>query len=193
VARQGARAVASNVLCLAMEQAKVSGKIPGTLQIGSLSVPVDAGGFAEINPLAHDYVERISLGQLMLQTERSERGSISTILDAKFRGKLVAVQSGGRQGAEGVAAIRNRLTECSAPIEVSIACVLLAATLPWWSGDRRMRAVLAFMALCGWALLALAIYQEFQIAAPLLPVVLLPVLALIPPGLNKIEQGELPP
>jgi hypothetical protein len=187
VGRQGAHAVASNVFCLAAQQSKVSGKVPGVVRFDSASVPVDDHGFTKINPLARHYAEHISLGQLMLQTERSEGGSISTILDSKFRGRLVAVQLTGSVSAEGTAAILNNLTGQSAPFAVSVVCVLLAAWLPWWSANRRMRALLAFMACCGWTLLALAAYQEFQMVVPLLPAVLLPALGLIPPSSNKSQ------
>lgn len=187
VARQGARAVASNVLCLAAQGSKASGEVPGVVQVGSSSVPVNADGFATINVLAGNYVERISIGQLMLQIERGESGSISTILDSKFRGRLVAVQPAGSPLAAGAAAILNHLTKRPAPFAVSIACVLLAASLPWWSRDRRTRALLAFMACCGWALLALALYQEFQMVSPMLPAILLPALALIPQSSNKSQ------
>ncbi|MGH8046437.1 MAG: hypothetical protein ACREKL_04255 [Chthoniobacterales bacterium] len=187
VARQGAHAVASNVLCLAAEKSKISGGVPGDVQAGSMLVPVDSAGLTKINPIAREYVERIPIGQLMLETERSEGGSISTVLDAKFRGRLVAVQAAGQNSAEGTAAILNHLVERPVPDVIPAACVLLAALLPWWSATRRGRVMLAFVACCGWALLALAVYQEFQMAMPLLPATLLPLLALIPPGSNKAK------
>jgi len=192
VSRHGAHAVASNVLCFAMGSAVVSGSAPGSVQVGPRSIPVDAMGCTIINPVARNYVDTISFGQLMLQTERSESGSISTVLDSKFRGKLVAVQAAGGHGAEGAAAMLNNLTERPAPFAASIACVLLAASLPWWSAVRKTRVALAFMACCGWALIALALYQEFQMVLPLLPAVMLPAFAMIPRDSSKPAKLESP-
>lgn len=192
VARQGPHAVASGVLCFAMGSGSVSGEVPGRIRVGAESILLDAEGSAVVNPVARDYVERLAFDQLMLQTERSEGGSISTVLDAKFRGRLVAVQQAGAMAAAGAAAIVNDLTVSPAPLAVSIAFVLLAATLPWWVADRRTRVILAVMACCGWALLAMSLYQEFRVALPVLPALFLPVMALLPCGSDKSKGRKLP-
>jgi hypothetical protein len=191
VARLGARAVASNVLCLAARTAKVTGNVPGELEIDAMTVPVDEAGCAHINPLAADYVDGISFGQLMLQTERSESGSISTALDVKFRGRLVAVQATGGSAAAGVAAMLNHILERPAPLAPAIFCMLVAASLPWWRGVRHVRILLAIGVCSAWLLFVLAIYQQFQMPLPVLPMLLLPLLAAFG-GSQKSQQRKLP-
>ena len=189
-ARQGVEAVASNVvrasmLVDAVPPQAVRGRIPGLLHAGAMLVPASAGGRAKINSLTLRFVKSIEFDQLMLRTERSEQGAISVDLDMLFRGRLVAIQNAGENGALGLAALRNRLAEASPPAGMEWLCVLLAASLPWWGGRRLDRALLALGVACVWALLALAIYQEFRIPLPLFGMMLLPLLALVPPGLVR--------
>lgn len=186
-ARQGGRAVASNVwqFCMTLDgvtAADVSGKIPGGLQAGATFSPVDAAGCARINPLAARYVRSVTLDQLMLRTERSERGEISADLTTLFQGRLVAIQTAGENRALGLAALRNNLAESPFSAGVEWIGLLVVAMLPWWRSSRINRALFALGVSCAWLLLALAIYQEFRIAMPISIAVALPLLALIPPG-----------
>jgi hypothetical protein len=200
-ARQGDRAVPSNVLQFCLTVAGISpgdvkGGLPGYLRAGDLAVPVSVDGRTGINPLAGDYVQRITLDQLMLRAERSEQGAISVDLDTLFRGRMVVLQKEGEAGAPGVAALCNRLVEAPLPTGSEWGLLLVVATLPWWPGRRIDRALLALGVSGLWVLMSLAVYQEFQVAAPLLVMLLLPLLALIPPGpaktSDKVEQGKLP-
>lgn len=200
-ARQEKQAIPSGTwrFCMAVENtppAGVTGHAPGWIQAGAALVSVDAAGCANLNSFARNYVEPIALPQLALQTERSEQGLIGAALDGLFRERLVVVQFADSDSAEAVAALRNRLADLPAPLSISLAVALLAASLPWWSSRRPQRALLALIAGCGLLLLALAIYSEFRLALPLLGIVILPALALIPGGAkppsNEAHQGKLP-
>lgn len=194
-ARQGDRAVASNLWRFSMmvdgvSAANVTGKIPGRVQAGALVAPVDAAGRARINPLASRFVNGIAFDQLLLRTERREQGAISVDLDILFRGRLVAVQNAGETRALGLAALRNRLAESPPPAGLEWIGLVLVATLPWWRGSRVHRALLALGAGCAWVLMSLAIYEQSRVALPLSIMLLLPLLALIPPG-RKRRSGEV--
>jgi hypothetical protein len=200
-ARQGDRAVASNVLRFSMavdgaSVANVTGKFPGSINAGSIYCPVDASGCARIHPLAASFVDRIAFDQLMLKTERSEQGAIGAGLDRLFRGRLIAVQTANGTDAIRLAALRNGLTECPPPIWLTAGFVLLVVTLPWWRGGRGHRVALALGVSCAAALLALAVYQEWRILLPLAAVALLPLLAIIPGAAarrsDKVEERKLP-
>jgi len=185
VGRNGNHAVASSPLTLLLAvnhipPAAARGIVPGTIHSGPVVAPVNSTGQATINPLTAKAIERITLDRLMVRSERSERGEITVDLDNLFRERLVAVQVAGGRGATLLAALQNGFAESPAPPWVAYLGVLLAASLPWWRVRRFHRCLLALLATGWWLLVALAAYQEFRIVMPILPALLLPLLALIP-------------
>lgn len=186
VGQAGGRAVPSNVLRFflaanGVAPKSVHGTVPGILYAGKYSLPVDASGSSSFEPSAARFLERITLGDLLLRTEHSEEGEISTDLDTIFRSRIVAVQLAGGMQPAGLAGLFNHLlTTTTVSPALALAGIVIAASLPWWSIRRRERWILALIVSCSWALLALALFGEFALAAPLSIAFLLPVLALVP-------------
>lgn len=161
--------------------ARVTGSIPGTLRAGDLLAPIDAHGFSRINPLATSCLRIAHLDDILLGIERAERGAISPALERMFRNRLVVVEAAGGSAGIGVAALKNGLVETvGLPLWGSVAAVLVAATLPWWAARRRDRVILALAAAVTWVLIALGIYQEFRIVAPVAFTAWLPIAATLP-------------
>lgn len=185
VGRSGKHAVASSPLALLLavnhlSPAAARGAVPGTIHAGPVVAPVNAAGHATIDPLAVHAIERITLDRLMVRSERSEHGEITVDLDNLFHARLVAVQAAGGSGATLLAALQTGLAESPAPPWAAYLGVLLAASLPWWRASRFHRCLLAVLATGWWLLIALAAWQEFHIVVPILPALLLPLLAWIP-------------
>jgi hypothetical protein len=186
VGREGERAVPSNVLRFFLAANgvplnSVHGAVPGILQAGKYALPVDAGGWSIFEPRAARLLGRITFSDLLLRTEHSEEGEISTDLDAMFRSRVIAVQLAGGMQPDGLAALFNHLlTTGTVSLWLVLAGAVLAASLPWWSVRRRDRVLLALIASCWWVLLGLALFAEFALAAPLSVAVLLPIMALFP-------------
>jgi hypothetical protein len=134
-----------------------------------------------MDAFAGRYVERVTLDQVMIRTERSERGEIAIALDNLFRNRVVAVETTGGQRSARFAAALNGLAAAEFP-PAGWAAVLIAATLPWWRAGRFARAFAALGVTCACLLLALSVYAQFHVAIPLTATLLLPFLALIPPG-----------
>lgn len=184
--RSGERVVPSNVLrfflaAKGLPLDSVRGAAPGILEVGKYSFPVDAGGLSSFEPRAARLLERIAYSDLLLRTEHSEEGEISTDLDATFRSRVIAVQLAGGMQPEGLAALFNHLlTTASVSPWLSLAGLVIAASLPWWGVRRRDRMVLALIVGCSWVLLALALFGEFALAAPMSIAFLLPLMALVP-------------
>lgn len=174
---------------------RVTGSVPGIIRSGELILPVGPVGGFECNPLAGDFVETISLNELMLRTEESERGEISNALDVLFRDRMVVVGGGAANHAEGVAALANNLAETTAPGWMTGIGIVLLATLPWWSQKRVHRFLWAVVAAATWALLTLAVHQEFRIVGSIAVVVAAPLLALVtirlPRPSDKADSREM--
>jgi hypothetical protein len=190
VGRSGNHAVASSPLALLLAvnhlpPAAVRGAVPGTIHAGPVVVPLNAAGQATLDPLAAKWTERITLDRLMVRSERSEHGEITVDLDNLFHGRLVAVQTLGGRGATFLAALQNGLAESAAPPWVAGLGILLVASLPWWRVSRFHRCLLALLATGWWLLVALEAWQEFRIVMPILPALLLPLLAWIPRGSHE--------
>jgi hypothetical protein len=188
VARQGKEAVPSSALealLLAKKVAaqNVTGCVPGVLRVEGTVIPVDARGRTEANPLAARALERIDCGALLVRTEQSERGEIGAGLDALFRDRWVAMQLAGKSGAATLAAALNDLTETTSPWVGAVGVLLVACVALFPCRGR-------FLAACGvsafWALMALACWQQFHLAAPWFPVPLAPALALLIPPRRAI-------
>jgi hypothetical protein len=161
--------------------ASVRGTVPGILCAGEYSLPVDAAGWSSFEPRAAQFLERITLSDLLLRTEHSEEGEISTDLDTIFRSRVVAVQLAGGMQPNGLAALFNHLlTTTTVSPALSLAGIIIVASLPWWAARRRDRVILGLIASCFWVLLALALFAEFALAAPMAVAFLLPLLALFP-------------
>ncbi len=182
--RAGGKVVASNVFAAFLAGSRISaqavtGSIPGALHAGASRFPVRADGSARINPSAPPLVESIALDDLMVRTERSERGIISPDLEEFFRGRVVACGIGesGARGAIALAAVMNELLELPAPAWSGFVLALVAASLPWWRMPRFERVAWAVIAAAVWALLAIAFYQEYRVIVPLSVSLLLPLIA----------------
>ncbi len=121
-------------------------------------------------------VRTISFDRLMVRTERSERGEVNADLDGLFRQRRVVVR-----GAHAAEPLRLAGITPGGSIVFGVVAVMLAASLPWWRFSRANRVLAAVAAACAWLLLALAVWQEFGLVAPVAAVAVLPLLALIPP------------
>lgn len=175
--------------------ARVTGSIPGTLRGDGLIAPIHADGFSQINPLASSCIHVTKLDDILLAVERAERGEISPALEQMFRNRLVVVEATESISGLGFAALKNGLAEgVGLPWWSAAVVVAIASTLPWWAARRRERLVLALAASLTWALLALGIYQEFRIVAPIAFVAWLPVFAILPiaPRRSKLRESEPP-
>jgi hypothetical protein len=199
VGREGDRAVPSNVLRFFLAANGVAldsvhGTVPGILHAGKYSLAVDAEGWSSFEPRAARLVGRITFSDLLLRTEHSEEGEISTDLDTMFRNQVVAVQLAGGMQPDGLAALFNHLlTTGTVSLGLALAGIMIAISLPWWAPRRRDRVILALIVSCSWLLLALALFGEFALAAPLSVAFLLPILALFsvrPAGLPHANDDR---
>jgi hypothetical protein len=180
-ARGGGKAVPSSslmafLLAKNIPPSAVTGRVQGPLRLGgALTLATDAAGEPTLVPQAARYVARVGFDELMVRTERSERGEIGAGLDAALRGRWVAVQLAGGRGAICLAALSNGLVEAPSPFGLATLGILLVVSVPLWPRNGRVLAACGASAM--WALLALAFYKEFHFVAPLFPVPLLPLLA----------------
>lgn len=191
VAREGARAAPSSslrafLLAKNISPDAVSGRVPGAVRLGGvLTLSTNAAGEPVLGQFAANHVTRMNFGELMVRMERSEHGEIGADLDALFRDRWVGVQLAGERGAVCLAALMNGLVENPPPVGLATLGILLAVCVPLW--PRRGRVLAACGAACIWALMALAFYAEFHFVAPLFPVSLLPVLALVSVRRKRFE------
>lgn len=127
---------------------------------------------------------RISLDQLLLRIERSERGEISLDLDARFAGRAVYVVTAGTNVAPRSNAL-PRVKFSGPPPWAGWIGVALAASLPWWPLRRSSRALTALAVCALWLLAAVTAQSEFGVSLPVTFAPALPLLALIPPGRSR--------
>lgn len=155
-------------------------------KLGETSIPIQfAAPAKEITvpaslPDAGRWTERITFDRLMVRTERGDRGEISADLDRLFRDRWIAVQTPGGNGAAELALALNHYRPPTVPLGAAWVAVALAASLPWWRLGRAHRGLAALGLTCAWLLLVLALIPS-HVAVPFAGMLVLPLLALIPP------------
>jgi hypothetical protein len=176
VVAEGGTAVATVALTALLQREEVTagsvdGAVPGLMTVGARRVvPVELDGMTFVRRVPERNVATATLDDLLLMTERSEKGMLSALLPSLMSNRVVVLMAGGNAGEFGqaMAGLLSGLLFRHTPMAVGVAVVLGGVLLAWyWRGSAMNAALMAVCLLSVWLLQALAWVVEFQTILPL--------------------------